>query len=114
MLTQLLRLEKKRPGPVAWRDLDYGPTSSEEDDDYYDPRCQWNIEQVTRRALRSLERRGLVDLGQYSFPPKQVGGIRRGANGPANHLPGQDRFMTGVLLTGTGRRAAELAEARRK
>src|SRR4051794_16959248 len=51
--------------PVAWRSIDRG--SGGECPDYFTPRAAWNREQVTRRALRSLERRGLVTLDRYLF-----------------------------------------------
>jgi hypothetical protein len=60
------------------------PTTHEGDDDYFGPKRQWNIEQATRRALRSLERRGLVELGCYSFTPgAERGRLARVAVGSA-------------------------------
>jgi len=107
MLESMLRLEKvctpswsKEPWPVAWRELDYGPT---DETVFFTPRGQWNIEQATRRALRSLERRGLIKLGRYSF---MADADEYGANDPDEHTPGRDRWMTGVLLTPEGRKAA--------
>jgi hypothetical protein len=127
MLTQLLRLERERTPrgsrerwPVAWRELDYGPTGTglreTDDPDGYDailahPRHQWNIEQATRRALRSLERRGLIELFQCSFAayadtgPHNPKIVYRPID-PDEHTPGQDRYMTGVRLTSEGRRVA--------
>jgi hypothetical protein len=69
---------------------------------------QWNLEQTTRRALRSLERRGLVKLGSYYFQPHaDIGAfgfpktvwicVRR-----SNYVPGEGRIMTGATLTTAG------------
>jgi hypothetical protein len=120
LLRSLLRLEKVRtprgwePFPVAWCELDYGPTEHMGDNDYFGPRVQWNIEQATRRALRSLEARGLVELGQYSFRPYagQSGlspQIEWHYRDPDEHVPGQSRFMTGVVLTEAGRSVSSSA-----
>ena len=111
-----------RARPVAWKAVDYGPTSEE---DFDTPRVQWNVEQATRRALRSLERRGLVELGRYCFRPFVEGGafspqIVWSYVDPDDHVPGDSRVMTGVLLTEAGWAAAaeagvklnELAQAR--
>ena len=115
MLKQLLQFEKDDGGqlPVAWRALDYGPPQS----DHTAPKGRWNIEQATRRALRNLEKRGLVDLGRYVFFPEAE--PRRSDKDrtidaiiqwvpvqPNRHVPGQSRKMTGVLLTDEGRRLA--------
>jgi len=94
--------------PVAWRILNYGPTDAEMRGDYMSPRVQWNIQQATRRALRSLERRGLVELGSYSFKDYDQDGWHY--QDPNDHVPGQSRYMTGVTLTAKGR---EIAEPRR-
>jgi hypothetical protein len=100
--------------PVAWRALDYGPTSAEgRGDDYYGPRHQWNIEQATRRALRSLERRGLVELATYSFRYDGTDGVWV-CYAPDEHVPGQHRWMTGVKLTDASRVIAEEEEATRQ
>jgi len=128
MLRQLLRLEKARtpeaskiPRPVAWQELDYGPTqheTGEYDSEHDTPRVQWNIEQAQRRALRSLERRGLVDLGQYAFMPFAEVDESYHIPSPViewlaipfdQHIPGRSRYMTGVLLTEAGRAIAETA-----
>jgi hypothetical protein len=113
MLHQLLRLERKARArePVAWRELDYGPTRHEGTGEFYEKRTQWNIEQAQRRALRGLERRGLVELGQYSFVEETTmsGFFLRTswfAQHPDRHVPGQNRYMTGVLLTEAGRQLA--------
>ena len=122
MLGQLLRMEEadkegmgrvlKRVRPVAWMKLDYGPTRHNTDDENA-PRHHWNKEQAMRRALRNLEQRGLVKLGRYVFLPYAE--HWRGALSPEiawlyqhsnEHIPGQSRFMTGVLLTDEGRRVA--------
>jgi hypothetical protein len=126
MLHKLLNLETRfapksdpKPEPVAWRDIDYGPTSAESEGDFFSARNQWNIEQVQRRALRSLERRGLVVLGRYVFQPEPVIGGFGWANiawtyvrCQEHHVPGQSRFMTGVLLTEAGRQIALAEEAK--
>jgi hypothetical protein len=99
--------------PVAWRVLNYGPTHAEGREDYNTARWQWNYEQVVRRALSSLERRGLVTLGRHAFYFN--GEVASGAfesrfqNSPEwsythrdNHIPGQTRIMIGALLTDAG------------
>jgi hypothetical protein len=117
LLQSALRAERqqseyRKGDPIAWRDLDYGP-GGELRDDYYGARHQWNIEQAKRRALRNLERRGLVELGAYSFsfmPAAAMVGSSLNilwiCQGPDDHVPGQSRIMTGVLLTDEGRRLA--------
>jgi hypothetical protein len=101
--------ERKNNRPVAWRDLDYGPTNHESTDAFLEPRVQWNLEQATRRALRSLEARGLVELGTYSFIPvveeNRVMGPRIvwWCQALEEHVPGESRYMTGVMLTDAGR-----------
>lgn len=102
MLKSLLRQEKDGR-PVAWRDIDYGP--GWELEDWFGQRVQWNIEQSKRRALRSLEQRGLVTLGRYVFAPDDNG--RWFYQDPANHVRGQTRIMIGALLTEAGREAAQ-------
>jgi hypothetical protein len=115
LLRGLLRAEQAQPAhckgdPIAWRNLDYGPTEHEEDWDHFDsPECQWNIEQATRRALRSLEKRGLVRLGTRSFRPGEHDNDWT-CQDRGNHVSGQSRYMTRVLLTDRGRRAALLAD----
>ena len=115
MLSSIARRAKKleEGDPVAWCDIDYGPTSSESDDDFDSPRVQWNIEQSTRRSLRSMERRGLVELERYCFFPEPTwNGMTTGIvwhyTHPDDYVPGDMRMMTGVLLTDAGR--AEIAE----
>ena len=61
-------------------------------------------EQTARRALRSFERRGLVELGRYVFFPEPVMGhlsahIVWRVFDPDSHLPGETRSMTGVRVT---------------
>jgi hypothetical protein len=141
MLKQLLRLEKERtpkwsekPWPVAWKELDYRPSKSELPEVVDRQKGQWNIEQATRRALRNLEKRGLVELGPYAFmqeadikivnispellespelreilvaPQMQTAVLEWYCIDIDNHIPGQSRIMTGVLLTDKGRRLAE-------
>jgi hypothetical protein len=107
--------------PVAWRELDFGPMKN--DEVLNTSKGQWNIEQSTRRALRNLEQRGLIELGQYSFMPdaseperREIPALRKyfyishiewSYRHPDEHVPGQSRWMTGVLLTDEGRRLAE-------
>jgi hypothetical protein len=111
MLTDIARNVKlagegRRNEPVAWRAIDYGPTSHE---DYDTARVQWNIEQATRRSLRSLERRGLVELGRCCFLPvadmigRQLSPqIYWSHVHPDDYVPGEMRTMTGVVLTKAG------------
>ena len=77
-----------------------------DDGDDLDPRVNWNREQTLRRALRSLQRRGLVELERCHFWP--YADMPRGAMSPNifwsyidpdEYLPGEMRTMTGVLLT---------------
>jgi hypothetical protein len=113
--------KEERNRPVAWRAIDYGPTNSESDPDFpASARIQWNLEQATRRSLRSLERRGLVKLGRHCFQPyADIGAmsspqivwayVRR-----RHRVPGETRMMTGVLLTDAGRALVAEEEAKRK
>jgi hypothetical protein len=97
--------KNERNKPVAWRAIDYGPTDEEV---YFTARGQWNIEQALRRSLRSLERRGLVELGRYCFRPDAD--MYRGGSPeifwsyvhPDDYVPGEMRTMTGVTLTDAG------------
>jgi hypothetical protein len=103
-------LNSKKP-IVAWRDVNYGPTTAETRDDFDLSREQWNWEQSVRRALRSLEARGLVKLDRYCFYAfADVGAFGPYTDltitHPDNHVPGQTRIMTGVTLTEAGREAA--------
>jgi hypothetical protein len=115
MLRQLLQREEadKVVEPVAWLELDYG--SSKRLTDWQNKRQVWNIEQAARRSLRNLEQRGLVKLRRCVFMP--YADVKRGFAGlqpyliwaythPNQHIPGQTRIMTGVLLTDRGRRVA--------
>jgi hypothetical protein len=100
------RTNRRNPAlACAWRDIDvaYG------DYDASDPRALWNHEQATRRALRSLAKRGLVQLGRYHFrleADRYVGDVYFPGNWeviePARYIPGKDRIMTGVRLTDAG------------
>jgi hypothetical protein len=97
------RSKYRKDDPIAWRELDYGPTSGKHD--YFSPQGQWNIEQATRRALRNLEQRGFVELATYSF----FGDGHEGwyCHYDLNdHIRGRDRYMTGVSLTDKGREIA--------
>jgi hypothetical protein len=93
---------------TAWKDVDYGPTTAEGRDDFFGAREQWNLEQSIRRALKSLDRRGLVKLGRYVFEDEPVPGlpgfirIVRHAVDPERHVPGQTRIMIGATLTEAG------------
>jgi hypothetical protein len=70
------------------------------------PTWQWNIEQATRRALRSLERRGLVESATYSYRYDDADHVWDCCD-PEKHVPGQHRWMIGVLLTDKGRALVE-------
>jgi hypothetical protein len=111
-IARLLERDNKgdRSIPIPWRIVDYGPTN---EDDYFSPRVQWNLEQSIRRSLRSLEHRGLVELGRYCFRP--FAEMSEGLLGslhqaeivwthihPDEHVPGEGRIMTGVILTDAG------------
>jgi hypothetical protein len=107
ILQQLLQLEKKGRKVIAWRQLrDHEKTD-------------WNTEQSLRRALRSLEKRGLVELGTYSFMPRQERQRLRGRHyrpaldavgewiaQDAWHHTSRSHYMTGVSLTDKGRQVA--------
>ena len=115
MLVSILRGSTDARPVVAWRDIDSGP-GYEFDPDFDSRRVQWNIEQATRRALRSLEKRGLVELGRYVFEYLPPAGFHSTDHGwftidPDDHVPGQTRIMTGVMLTDAGRAAAEAEDA---
>jgi hypothetical protein len=103
---------------VAWKDVDYGPTSAEMRGDYLERRSQWNNEQSVRRALRSLARRGLVETGRYvflEFADTPHGSLSPRicwtAINPDDHVPGQTRIMTGVRLTSEGEAVAAVPQA---
>ena len=112
--------KEDRNKPVAWRAIDYGPTNSESDPDFSSSaRIQWNIEQATRRSLRSLERRGLVELGRYCFwPYADMGAMSPqlfwSYTHPDDYVPGETRTMTGVLLTDAGWALVAEEEAKRE
>jgi hypothetical protein len=124
MLLSILRQERRftdEPAPVSWKDIDYGPTTHERPGDtvFFTARGQWNIEQALRRALRSLEQRGLVTLDRYVFRAEPVQGllspqIKWFCVDSDHHVPGDSRYMTGVLLTEAGRHIATLDEAASK
>jgi hypothetical protein len=107
MLEQLDRLNS--PDPVAWRQLDYGPSRHEEDIDY-EPSVHWNKEQAQRRALRNLEARGLITQEQMSFAYID----NRWVETPSCATPSIPRFMLGVMLTDEGRRVARQRPRRRR
>ena len=91
---------------VAWRDIDHGPTDEKA---YFTPSGQRNIEQTKRRALRLLERRGLVALGRYVFHPDDPFIPLN----PDRHQPGKTRIITGARLTEAGWTVAKADEAAR-
>jgi hypothetical protein len=95
---------------VAWRAIDPGPPTVDHGD-VLSPRVQWNIEQSIRRSLRSLERRGLVELGSYSFWPfpatEETWWLVQKF---AEHVPGKDRIMIGAMLTAAGSALVAQAE----
>jgi hypothetical protein len=76
------------------------------------------LEQTLRRALRSLERRGLVTLGRYVFRPSADSRDWTGPSivwryrDPDDHVPGDSRMMTGALLTEAGWAVVRQEEAR--
>ena len=102
--------------PIAWRELDYEAAGHHHEDSFYNPSVKWNIEQSTRRALRSLEKRGLVELGRWVFelypePHDPLWGTRYFWNyvDSDDHVPGESRIMTGVKSTALGREFAARA-----
>ena len=116
LLVGVLRRSTDSRPVVAWRDIDTGP-GREGNPDYDSRRVQWNIEQTQRRALRSLEKRGLVELDRYVFdylPPEGFHSTDHGwfTIDPDDHVPGRTRIMTGVALTDAGRKVAELSVGR--
>jgi len=89
--------------PVAWRLLDSAASATgSRGNDCSIPTgsrgSRWNREQSTRRALRSLARRGLIELGRYVFDVTDDYQYLD----PADHTPGDTRIMAGALLTATG------------
>jgi hypothetical protein len=101
--------------PVAWRAINYGPSGEWRRDFDLTARIMWNIEQAQRRSLRSLEQRGLVKLGRYSFNQyADRGGIGPqifwSYTHPKNHVPGETRIMTGAVLTPAGWAVVEQEE----
>jgi hypothetical protein len=136
MLRQLERLERRHAKvededqrTFPWSALDYGEIAHRKFCpvfDYSRPldalvnlgRLNWNREQTVRRALRSLERRGLVHLERHAFSLILVGhGVYWSSNVPEAHVPGESQLMTGVELTDAGRklaRAMRRAEKQRK
>jgi hypothetical protein len=82
--------------------VDYGPTSHEVSDDNFGSKHQRNLEQATRRALRGLEKRGLVRLDRYPFTPDTEDPTIHWRR-VKHHLPGQSRYMIGATLTDPGR-----------
>jgi hypothetical protein len=97
MLRQLDR--RNSPDPVAWRNIDYGPVSG----NLRDQAVREQRDQAQQRALRSLERRGLITQEQlcYAYIDDEWVEIPRDYTGA-----GLTRFMLGVVLTNEGRRVA--------
>jgi DNA-binding MarR family transcriptional regulator len=136
MLRQLERLERRHAKvkdedqfAFPWSALNYGEIAHRKSGpvfDYSQPqeffadlrRHNWNREQTIRRALRSLERRGLVYLKRHAFSLIRVGNsIYWSSNIPEAHIRGESHIMIGVELTDTGRklaRAMRRAEKQRK
>ena len=85
---------RRGAGPVA-RDRSWAGRRA----NYFTARGAWNREQTVRRALRSLERRGLVTLDRYVF---SFHGDDWCCLEPDRHIPGDTRIMTGALLTEAG------------
>jgi hypothetical protein len=103
--------EHDRDKPVAWRAVSYEAAAAFKLEDFVTPPAQreWNIEQSQRRALKSLERRGLITLGSYYFSPyaEETGFMHQARiywsyTRPKDHVPGQSRIMTGIILTEAG------------
>jgi hypothetical protein len=103
MLMQLDRLNS--PDPVAWRNIDYGPVRG----DLRDQADRESRDQAQQRALRSLERRGLIRQEQlcYAYVDNEWVEI------PPDYT-GLPRFMLGVELTDEGRRVARQLRQRRR
>ena len=103
MLMQLDRLNS--PDPVAWRRIDYGPVR----DDLRDQAVRESKDQAQQRALRSLEKRGLIRHEQlcYAYVDNEWVEI------PPDYT-GLPRFMLGVELTDEGRRMARQLRQRRR
>jgi hypothetical protein len=104
------------PRPVAWRSIDYGAPGKNTDADWhasFTARGAWNREQAMRRALRSLERRGLVKLGSYAFRPEAADNVEIEFVycHPDRYIPGETRWMTGATLTEAGWAAIEAAKS---
>ena len=113
---QVNRAGNNHRRPVAWRAIYYGPHVMERLRDSDRPahmewiitqehtaRVKWNTEQAKRCSLRSLEKRGLVELGRYSFRPNANSSqIFWDYTHPKDHVPGETRIMTGVVLTLAG------------
>jgi hypothetical protein len=99
----------------AWRDI--GVSYGDIDDDYFDDpatarRQDWNSEQSLRRALKSLQRRGLIGIARYVFMVMPDGyDLVHVCTNPENHVPGQTRIMTGAYLTDAGRAMIDAATA---
>jgi hypothetical protein len=94
MLRQLDRLDA--PDPVAWRALDY-PVEG----DLWDIAVRRVRDQAQQRALRSLERRGLIRQETMSFAFI----ANKWVETPDVYTPGSvSRLMLGVELTDEGRR----------
>jgi hypothetical protein len=103
MLEQLDRLNS--PDPVAWRALDY-PVEG----DLRDITVRLTRDQAQQRALRSLEKRGLIRQETMSFAFV----ANKWVETPDDYTPGSvSRFMLGVELTDEGRRLARQRRRRR-
>jgi hypothetical protein len=106
--------EDLRWQPIAWKAIDYGPSKRKR---AFNVGGERNLARAKRRALTSLERRGLVELGNYVFLPlaDSVGFLGPKTEwcycDPKHHIPGKSRIVTGVNLTTDGMKIAEAEEA---
>jgi hypothetical protein len=105
MLVQLYRLNS--PDPVAWRNIDYGPVRG----DLRDETVRDSRDQAQQRALRSLEKRGLIRQEQLCYA--YIDNDNEWVEIPPDYK-GLPRFMLGVELTDEGRRVARQLRQRRR
>lgn len=104
---------------VPWFEIDRGPDAKRESVGYVEtPDDRWSYEITVRRALTSLEKRGLVTTARYSFQPDTYRSSRRSSGMEwvvaRDHFPGECRLATGAVLTGAGRRVVDEERRKRK